>query len=167
MFIGKLVLLCGLAATALLAAPHISAQEPGVRCARYKGGSGKQKAQKPQTRAGQQVKDIDALAEALKAQGLNVQGAGEVSQPFFSVEGRALSVGGENVQVFRYATAEAAGKDAAQVSPDGSSVGTSMMTWVAPPHFYRKDNLLVLYVGTNAEVLRALQSVMGAQFAGR
>ena len=160
-----LALFFGLAMAGLLAAPSISAQEPGVRCTRYKAGSGKQKSPKPQ--AGRAVRDLDTLADALKAQGLNVERAGDVSQPFFSVEGRALTVNGENVQVFRYGTAEAAAKEATQVSPDGSSVGTSMMTWMAPPHFFRKDNLIVLYVGSNGELLRALQSVLGVQFAGR
>jgi hypothetical protein len=75
------------------------------------------------------VRDPDALVEALKAQGLSVERAGDVSQPFFSVGGRALTVNGENVQVFRYATAEAAEREAGQVSPDGSGTATSMVSW--------------------------------------
>jgi hypothetical protein len=161
----KLILFCGIAVTVLITAPLILSQEPGTRCTRYKAKPDKQKSSKPQ--AGRTAKDLDTLVEALKAQGLNVERADDVSQPFFSIEGRALTVNGENVQVFRYPTTEAAGREAGQVSPDGSSVGTSMMSWMAPPHFYRKDNVIVLYVGGNGEVLRALQSVLGAQFAGR
>lgn len=160
----KLILICGIAVTILTAAPLIFSQEPGTRCTRYKAGSGKQKSSRPQAPRG--VKDLAALVEALKSQGLNVERAGDVSQPFFSVAGQALTVGGENIQVFQYRTAEAARKEAARVSPDGSSVGTSMMSWVSTPHFYRKDNLIVLYVGEKEEVLRALQSALGARFAG-
>lgn len=125
----------------------------------------KQKSSKPN--AARKLKDIDSLAEALKAQGLSVERAGEVSQPFSSVEGHAINVDGENVQVFQYPTAEAARKEAAQVRPDGSGVGTSMVSWIGPPHFYRKDNLIVLYVGDNPKATGALRSSLGAQFAGR
>ncbi len=40
------------------------------------------------------------------------------------------------------------------------------MTWMVTPHFYCKDNQIVLDVGDDGVVLRALQSVVGAQFAG-
>ena len=92
--------------------------------------------------------------------------AGAVSQPFFSAKGRAISVNGENVQVFVYASQGTAEAEAKRVSPDGASVGTSMMSWMAPPHFYRKGNLIVLYVGRDEAVLRALTTVLGPQFAG-
>jgi len=100
------------------------------------------------------------------AQGVKVGRGGRVSQPFFSVSGQILAVEGEDVQVFRYATAAAARREAGRVSPDGSSVGTSTMSWMSTPHFFRKDNLIVIYVGDNAAVLRALAAVLGAQFAG-
>ena len=97
---------------------------------------------------------------------MKVERGGKVSQPFFSVGGPILAVEGEDVQVFRYATARAAEREVGRVSADGSSVGTNMMSWMSTPHFYRKDNLIVLYVGDNAAVLRALAAVLGAQFAG-
>ena len=160
----KLVLSCALAVTALIT-PSISGQEPGTRRTRYKGGSVKKKSSKPRVPRG--VKDLDALVEALKAQGLEVERAGDVAQPFFSVEGHALNVDGENVQVFQYRTAGAAEKEAGQVSPDGSSVGTSMMSWVEPPHFFRSEKLIALYVGDSPRLLEALRAALGAQFAGR
>ncbi|HEX6623881.1 MAG TPA: hypothetical protein VF064_09220 [Pyrinomonadaceae bacterium] len=160
----KLVLFCALAVTAHATAPSVPGQGPGARCTRYKGGSVKQKSSKP--REARTSHDLDKLVEALKAQGLGVERAGDVSQPFFSVESRALTVNGENVQVFQYRTAEAAAKEASQVSPDGSGVGTSMASWVGTPHFFRGGRLIALYVGDDAKVLEALRASLGAQFAG-
>ncbi len=57
--------------------------------------------------------------------------------------------------------------DASKVSPDGGSVGTSMMSWIGPPHFLKKGRILVLYVGSDTKTLDALVSAMGPQFAGR
>ena len=42
-----------------------------------------------------------------------------------------------------------------------------MVTWVAPPHFYRQGRVIVLYVGSNPNILSLLTAVLGPQFAGR
>jgi hypothetical protein len=124
------------------------------------------RARRGTSQASQASKDIDALAASLRTAGVKVGKRGRVSQPFFSVGGQILAVIGEDVQVFRYATARAAEREAGRVSPDGSGVGTSMVSWISTPHFFRKDNLIVLYVGDDAGVLRALGAVLGNQFAG-
>jgi hypothetical protein len=107
------------------------------------------------------------LMTQLRGEGVKVERAGEVSQPFFSVKGRGINVNGENVQVFIYRSPVAAEAEAKLVSPDGGSVGTSMMSWIAPPHFYRKGELIALYVGGEQAVMDALVTVLGPQFAGR
>jgi len=76
-------------------------------------------------------------------------------------------VDGEPVQVMEYRDAAALEADAGHISPDGSSTGTTMVTWIAPPHFFRTDTAIVLYVGESPQVIEALTSVLGLQFAGR
>jgi len=39
--------------------------------------------------------------------------------------------------------------------------------WTDAPHFYRKDRLLVLYVGGSEQVRKALETILGPQFAGQ
>ncbi len=68
--------------------------------------------------------------------------------------------------MFEYENAAAAQEEAARVSPDGSSVGTTIITWVSTPHFYRSGENIVVYVGTSRELLSLLDSVLGPQFAG-
>jgi hypothetical protein len=110
---------------------------------------------------------LTGLIAQLRNQGVKAERGGEISQPFFSVKGRGISVNGENVQVFVYASESAAEAEAKLVSPDGGSVGTSMMSWIAPPHFYRKGQLIALYVGREQVVVDALVAILGPQFAGR
>ncbi len=90
-----------------------------------------------------------------------------MTQPFFSVNGRVIVVNGGDVQVFEYADAAAAEAERALVSPDGSSVGTSMVGWIAPPHFYKAGRLIVQYVGDSTDAIDVLEAVLGQQFAGR
>jgi len=113
------------------------------------------------------VTDYVSLIDNLRAAGATVEPKGEVSQAFFSVKGQVMSVNGGEVQVFEYADESAAEADAALISPDGGSIGTSMVTWVAAPHFYKIGKLIVLYVGNDSAVMKVLESVLGPQFAGR
>ena len=107
------------------------------------------------------------LIDPLLATGADVNVTGEVvNQPFFSVAGTIILVNGERVQVLDYGEVDDP-EAAAQISPDGSSIGTTMVSWVAPPHFFRTETAIVLYVGEDPKVIEALTSVLGPQFAGR
>ncbi|HSL46502.1 MAG TPA: hypothetical protein VK897_23920 [Anaerolineales bacterium] len=106
------------------------------------------------------------LAE-LREKGVEAEKGDSVEQGFFSVIGTFVNFNGESVQVFEYDSAETMESDAVLVDAEGSSIGTSMVSWVATPHFYKKGRILVLYVGDNAEALETLESVLGPQFAGR
>ena len=107
------------------------------------------------------------LIDPLLAAGADVKVTGEVvDQPFFAVAGTIILVEGERVQVMEYRDTAALEAEAAHISSDGSSVGTTMVLWVAPAHFFRTETTIVLYVGENPKVIVALTTVLGPQFAG-
>lgn len=110
----------------------------------------------------------DQLVADLRSLGARVELLGEVEQPFFSVRGTLLSVNdsGPRVQVFEYRSEQEAAAQAARVSPDGYQVGLTQVDWLATPHFFRSGVLVVLYVGDAQEVISALATVLGPQFAG-
>ena len=111
--------------------------------------------------------NASSLADSLRRAGLSVRDVGTVEQPFFSVPARVFQVEGRDLQVYEFASAADAASATSQVSPTGSPIGTSMVTWMAPPHFFRKDRLVVNYIGTSETVLTELQRLLGPQFAGR
>ena len=55
--------------------------------------------------------------------------------------------------------------------PDGSGVTgggcAALITWVGPPHFYKRDQLIVVYAGSADDVLRPLEAVLGKPFVSR
>ena len=110
--------------------------------------------------------DAQGLGDSLASFGATAGQEGQIDQPFFSVPGQVITVNGESVQVFEYADAAQADDEASQVAPDGSSIGTTMATWIGPPHFYRADRLIVLYVGDDQSIMELLETVLGSQFAG-
>lgn len=130
-------------------------------------GASDSSATEPAVSHGGAVEDQVSLMDALRAAGAEVEIGDRVGQAFFSVTGQILKVNGADVQVFEYESAEAMEADAAQVSADGGSIGTSMVMWVEAPHFFKAGRVLVLYVGEDAAVLDLLKGALGEQFAGR
>ncbi len=82
------------------------------------------------------VTDYDSLVDGLQAIGATVEHETlpkVVVQDFLSVTGQVFKLNGEDVQVFEYDDHSKAETEAALVSPDGSSIGTSLPFWIAPP----------------------------------
>lgn len=110
---------------------------------------------------------LSLLVQDLISAGGQVEVAGAIEQPFFPISGKILRINGQDVQVFKFDSTDQATEIAATISPDGSSIGTSMVGWIAPPHFFLKGSFLAIYIGQDSNVILALESAMGAQFAGQ
>jgi hypothetical protein len=132
----------------------------------------------PQSHGGP-VRDHVSFVDALRAAGYAVSIAGRIRQPFLRPLGVVLQVGGPDLrgpaelQSFDYDDRDlgtdglaAAQADAAQLQPDGQP-RTAGVPWAGPPHLFRRERVLVIYVGDDPAVLRQLEGLLGPQFAGR
>lgn len=109
----------------------------------------------------------DGLMARLRTAGATVAPGESVEQPFLAVPGRFLNINGTDVQVFEYASTNAARGDVARVAPDGCAVGNTIhINWIAPPHFYKQGRLIVIYIGSDTSILSVLSTALGPQFAG-
>lgn len=99
------------------------------------------------------LRDLGATAEVID---VVPQGAGLLSAPATRVQLNAATV-----FVFEFASVAEADAEARRV-PDILAV----TRWTAPPHFFRGNRLIVLYVGTDTGVITPLQRLLGPQFAG-
>ena len=113
------------------------------------------------------ITDSASLISTLRAAGASVEVVGEVDQPFLSVTGTMIKIQGEDVQVFQYSSAADMEAQAALISHDGTAVGTRKIHWIGSPHFFKQGRVLVLYVGNDDKVKKALEAVLGQQFAGQ
>ncbi len=109
---------------------------------------------------------LEEVVEQLQDAGAAVIVAGPVDQPFFSGKGRVLEINGEEVQIFEYPSEEARLADSEQISADGYQIGTTMVSWVAPPRFWATDRYILLYLGENSEVIELLNAIAGRPIAG-
>jgi hypothetical protein len=119
------------------------------------------------TFAHERPKDYASFITDLTSAGGIVETNGEIAEPYFTVKGRRITVNGATVQVFEYPSRTKATAEAARISPDGSSIGTTHVTWIGKPHFYNSGKLIILYVGNDDAITGLLESVVGSQFAGR
>jgi len=128
-----------------------------------------------------EAEDQTNFADRLRGEGFVVERVAEATEPFLRTVGARLRLSGgtltqsTELQIYTYADPALAADDAARVQPDTSvkwtepngNVKTISFAWVAPPHFFRRERVLVLYTGTDRAVLTLLTDLLGAQFAGR
>ncbi len=132
----------------------------------------------PQSHGGP-VRDHVSFVDNLRAAGYTVSPSGDVQQPFLLPRGTLLRISGgdltapADLQSFSYDDRDlgtdgmaAAQADVNQIQPDGQP-RTARVTWSGPPHFFHKDRVIVLYVGSDPQLLGELQVLLGPQFAGQ
>jgi len=125
------------------------------------------------------VRDHVSFVDALRARGVTVAIAGTAAQPFLHGKGTQLRLSGAGltapavVESYNYDQADLGTDPAQAVIDDTSQIGsdgspkTSKITWVAPPHLYRSERLVVLYVGRDTTIEHLLADLIGPQFAGK
>ncbi len=123
--------------------------------------------------SGQGSLDYQMLVARLRASGATVVTVSDGAEWPLSGSEQSLKVNGEEVEVYSYASQQAANADAAGIAPDGLTMvegvagGQETMTIAqATPHFFKKGALIVYYGGNNSEVLSLLQAALGSQMAG-
>jgi hypothetical protein len=119
---------------------------------------------------------LTQLLQDLHAAGLVVEGTGMKVDYGFEIDGSQLLVDGRPLVVYEFenlATAEEAAvgvtADAGSVTVtrrEGNLVREQHSDWFTEtPHLFKKGRLIVI-VGDHAEVLHALEAILGPQFAG-
>lgn len=77
----------------------------------------------------------------------------------------------ENISVYLYKNSEKMEEDASYIHEGGTSYTNGIknveISWVSYPHFFKKGNIIVLYVGENQEIINTLEEIIGLQFAGK
>lgn len=108
-----------------------------------------------------QVNPFDDFTADLEAAGAAVEVGSPLTESFFPVEGRLLTVNGASVSAWPFASQAA--REAAQntISADGLDIGSRTVDWVAPPHFFAGERLIVLYVGRDPAMIELLSGQLG------
>jgi len=91
---------------------------------------------------------------------------------WFSVIGKIVVIDGAPFYVYEYASNSAMEKDSKYVGSSGYSINntdagcSAEIDWVSTPHWFKKDVLIVLYVGEDERIIDFLKETFGNVFAG-
>lgn len=120
----------------------------------------------PQPTAPPQASGVAGIVADLVAAGV----AAKAGSPFMSEpvggDGRAMCIGKDTVQTYQFIDHEAALAVVKTIDPkDPSKIGSAIVEWTGTPRFWLRDNVIVLYTGTDAATDAALRAVLGQPFA--
>lgn len=100
----------------------------------------------------------------------------DAEENFLPATRKIINIGDEELYVYIYDNNEKMEKDALNIdgsgfvycgtSADGKTAAATKGGWISDPHFYKKGNIIVQYVGINEEIICDLKDIFGEQFAG-
>ncbi|MDQ2933126.1 MAG: hypothetical protein M3Q80_01975 [bacterium] len=91
----------------------------------------------------------------------DLQLAKNITRKKFSAPGTLLTLENDNIQVFEYTDGEIASADLEKLVEYYYSDKAADLDWKDSVHIYRKDNLVIFYMGANKEILTVLNSFAG------
>lgn len=115
------------------------------------------------------ILDYEAFLDLLNTAEFTYREVGK-TVTFLSVESKGIYIGDELVTIYEYSTNELMETDSQHIDEGGCSIsypdkGVSI-SWVSFPHFFKKDLIIVNYVGEDMNILDFLKENCGNEFAG-
>lgn len=108
---------------------------------------------------------LNNFTEDLKSKNLEFE-INDGESYFISAPVKVISINDENLEVYMFNDIESMEKSASGISQDGCSNGELRVSWSSMPHFYKKDTIIVQYIGENDVIQDILDDFLGNQFAG-
>lgn len=112
---------------------------------------------------------LDQFTKQMKSKNYSFK-VENVPKDFLPTTRKIMIIGKESLSIYLYDSDKEAEADAKRIDTMGASYtngGHSVqVSWISPPHFYRKGAIIVQYVGGNEKIISDLKSILGNQFAG-
>ncbi|WPC40149.1 hypothetical protein [Clostridium sp. JS66] len=94
----------------------------------------------------------------------------DAENDFLPTTRKRMIIGSEVIEIYLYNSNKEAEDDAKRIHSDGcgyrGSTRSVDVDWISYPHFYKKGNIIVQYVGENEKIISDLKDIFGEQFAG-
>jgi hypothetical protein len=94
----------------------------------------------------------------------------DVQQDFLPTTRKRMIMGNIVIDIYLFNSDEKMESEASNIDSGGCSYNNGFkiinVSWVSFPHFYKKGNLIVQYVGEDEKIMSDLTDIFGEQFAG-
>lgn len=112
---------------------------------------------------------IEQFVNQMKAKNYKFELKDE-EKDFLPTTRKRMILNKEAIDIYLYNSNKEAEDDAKRIDNGGCeySDGTKSInvSWVSYPHFYKKGNIIVQYIGENQKIIADLKDIFGDQFAG-
>ena len=112
---------------------------------------------------------IEQFTEQLKAKNYKFE-VKEVDKDFLAGNRKRIVFDNEAIDVYLYNNNSEMEEDSERIDSHGSSYtnGSKIVkvNWISFPHFYKKDNIIIQYIGEDDNIISDLKDIFGEQFAG-
>lgn len=116
-------------------------------------------------------KDLANMITYLEDQGYE-SSVEEADSDIFPGIRMRIKIESEVLEVYLYKNPTILEEVASGIGKDGSSYQNKSKTkvieisWVSEPHFFKRNTMMVQYIGENENILKLLTAYLGPQFAG-
>ncbi|WP_275297113.1 hypothetical protein [Clostridium sp. YIM B02569] len=120
------------------------------------------------------VTTIDDFTSILKLNGYKLE-VKDADEDFLPTTRKIITFGNEQLVVYIYNSNKEMEKDSLNINKDGfgytitepwGEEKSKSASWSSYPHFFKKGNIIVQYIGKNEKIISDLKSILGEQFAG-
>ena len=122
--------------------------------------------------ANQDVLNYTAFLELLEANGFSFE---EIEDDpnhgsMLSLRHKFIRIGDDVITIYEYASNRAMERDSNTIDKSGFSInrrdGGTSTSWASNPYYFKKDLIIVNYVGENEQIIGFLNETLGNVFAG-
>lgn len=112
------------------------------------------------------VLNTQELTKLLEQYGYNAKATKDDKQGIFSGALTIITIDGDIISAYEYKNNQQMEQEARTIGSDGSKIGNALYDFKSKPHFYKKGNIIVSYIGDNKETIKKIEQILGQQFAG-
>ena len=113
--------------------------------------------------------DIEKFQGEMKTKNYNFE-MRDVGKDFLPTTRKRMIIDNEALDIYLFSNNKKMENEAKCIESNGFvySNGTKSIyvSWVSLPHFYKRGNIIVQYVGGNEKIISDLNDILGDQFAG-
>lgn len=113
--------------------------------------------------------NIDQFASEMKIKGYELE-LKDVERDFLPTTRKRMIIGKEALDIYLFGSNKKMEDDAERIDSGGCGYSNGnksiKVSWVSYPHFYKRGNIIVQYVGENEKIISDLIDIFGEQFAG-
>ena len=114
--------------------------------------------------ASSNIQNTKNIISTLEKAGYKIKTIQYVGEGILSGDLTTINIDGDTIGIYEYKNNQEMEEQAKTIN--GSRIGNNFIELMSTPHFYKKGNIMVSYIGVNKQTIKKVEKLMGKQFEG-